>query len=216
MFGVEDSLVSTLGALTGIAAGTQSTYVVVLAGVVLIFAEAVSMTAGSYLSSKAEGAVWLKEHADDWHVLMKRDEAKGPIKSAMNKLNLEGDDEQRLWRAIESQRKRWLQQVVRHVKEASPAGTKYPILSASVMGVSYLSAGIIPLMAYLFLPVEQAIMPAIVITFIALFAFGAWSSTITQRKWWRAGLEMLLVAGTAAGVGYVLGLVTRMAFGVVL
>ena len=37
VFGMEDSLVSTLGAITGIAAGTGSTYVVILSGIVLIF-----------------------------------------------------------------------------------------------------------------------------------------------------------------------------------
>lgn len=53
IFGLEDSLVSTLGAITGIAIGTQSTYIVILSGLVLIAAEGMSMTAGSYLSSKS-------------------------------------------------------------------------------------------------------------------------------------------------------------------
>jgi len=53
VFGLEDSLVSTLGAVTGIAIGSQSEYVVILSGIVLIFAEATSMAAGSYLSSKS-------------------------------------------------------------------------------------------------------------------------------------------------------------------
>jgi predicted membrane protein (TIGR00267 family) len=60
VFGLEDSLVSTLGAVTGIAVGTGSQYVVILSGLVLIAAESMSMGAGSYLSSKnaayAEGA----------------------------------------------------------------------------------------------------------------------------------------------------------------
>ena len=53
VFGIEDSLVSTLGALTGIAIGTRSTYIVILSGLVLIAAESMSMAAGSYLSSKS-------------------------------------------------------------------------------------------------------------------------------------------------------------------
>jgi len=53
VFGLEDSLVSTLGTITGIAAGTQSTYIVLLSGLVLIAVEATSMSAGSYLSSKS-------------------------------------------------------------------------------------------------------------------------------------------------------------------
>jgi predicted membrane protein (TIGR00267 family) len=53
VFGLEDSLVSTLGAVTGIAAGAGSTFVVILSGLVLISVEALSMAAGSYLSSKS-------------------------------------------------------------------------------------------------------------------------------------------------------------------
>ena len=53
VFGLEDSLVSTLGTVTGVAVGTQDSFYVVLTGIVLVFVEAISMTAGSYLSSKS-------------------------------------------------------------------------------------------------------------------------------------------------------------------
>lgn len=53
IFGLEDSIVSTLGALTGIAVGTQSSFVVILSGLVLLSSEGMSMAAGSYLSSKS-------------------------------------------------------------------------------------------------------------------------------------------------------------------
>ncbi len=51
VFGIEDSLVSTLGTITGIAVGAQSTYIVLLSAFVLIASESTSMAAGSYLSS---------------------------------------------------------------------------------------------------------------------------------------------------------------------
>ncbi len=53
VFGLEDSLVSTLGAVVGIAAGAQNREVVILSGVVLVVVESISMAAGSYLSSKS-------------------------------------------------------------------------------------------------------------------------------------------------------------------
>lgn len=63
VFGMEDSLVSTLGAVTGIAVGTASTEIVLLSGIVLIFVEALSMTAGSYLSSKSAKEASRKKEA---------------------------------------------------------------------------------------------------------------------------------------------------------
>lgn len=50
IFGVEDSLVSTVGLLSGIAVAGMSRSEILLTGLVLIFVEAFSMGAGSYLS----------------------------------------------------------------------------------------------------------------------------------------------------------------------
>jgi len=50
VFGGEDSLVSTVGLLSGIAAGGVGRQDIILAGVVLIFVEALSMAVGSFLS----------------------------------------------------------------------------------------------------------------------------------------------------------------------
>ncbi|QQG38302.1 MAG: VIT1/CCC1 transporter family protein [Candidatus Kaiserbacteria bacterium] len=50
VFGVEDSLVSTVGLLSGIAIAGVERETIFLTGVVLVFVEAVSMAAGSFLS----------------------------------------------------------------------------------------------------------------------------------------------------------------------
>ena len=50
IFGVEDSLVSTVGLLSGIALTGISIKAILLTGTVLIFVEAFSMAAGSFLS----------------------------------------------------------------------------------------------------------------------------------------------------------------------
>lgn len=52
VFGVEDSLVSTVGLLSGIAVGGVQRREIFLTGVVLIFVEAFSMGVGSFLSEE--------------------------------------------------------------------------------------------------------------------------------------------------------------------
>lgn len=76
IFGLEDALVSTLGAVTGIAIGTGSQYVVILSGLVLIAAESMSMGAGSYLSSKNAAAAEGVMHK-------KRDEHEAPVRAGI-------------------------------------------------------------------------------------------------------------------------------------
>mgnify|MGYP000375782336 CR=1 FL=1 len=53
IFGVEDSLVSTVGLISGIAAAGVSKGNIFLTGIILIFVEAFSMGAGSYLSESS-------------------------------------------------------------------------------------------------------------------------------------------------------------------
>lgn len=62
VFGFEDSFVSTLGTITGIAVGTHSARIVVLSGLVLILVEAVSMAAGSYIAAKTQAEVEATHH----------------------------------------------------------------------------------------------------------------------------------------------------------
>lgn len=52
-FGLEDGLVSTTGAVIGISVATQDAKLVVLAGLVMIAVEAISMAAGEFLSEEA-------------------------------------------------------------------------------------------------------------------------------------------------------------------
>lgn len=53
IFGVEDSLVSTVGLLSGIAIADIPVKTIILTGVVLIFVEAFSMAIGSFLSERS-------------------------------------------------------------------------------------------------------------------------------------------------------------------
>ncbi len=53
VFGVEDSLVSTVGLLSGIAIGGLSKPQIILTGVVLLFVEAFSMAVGSLISEQS-------------------------------------------------------------------------------------------------------------------------------------------------------------------
>ena len=53
VFGVEDSLVSTVGLLSGIAIAGMGAKQIFVTGIVLIFVEAISMAAGSFLSESS-------------------------------------------------------------------------------------------------------------------------------------------------------------------
>src|SRR5215831_4755492 len=61
VFGIQDGLMSTVGLLAGVQGATQSSVVVIITGLTAMFSGAISMAAGSYLSSSAEKDIFDKE-----------------------------------------------------------------------------------------------------------------------------------------------------------
>lgn len=74
IFGVEDSLVSTVGLLSGIAAAGVNKETILVTGVVLIFVEAFSMGAGSFISESSAD-----EYTTGTDKIVKRDILSGMI-----------------------------------------------------------------------------------------------------------------------------------------
>lgn len=65
IFGVEDSLVSTVGLLSGIATGDLPQRAILLTGVVYVFVEAFSMAVGSFLSEESAEEYVAKARVSD-------------------------------------------------------------------------------------------------------------------------------------------------------
>lgn len=63
IFGVEDSLVSTVGLLSGVAVAGMPKEEIFLTGIILIFVEAFSMGVGSYLSEESSEEYQHKKHS---------------------------------------------------------------------------------------------------------------------------------------------------------
>src|ERR687892_554306 len=64
VFGIQDGLISTVGLLAGIQGAIESNIVVIITGLTAMFSGAISMAAGSYLSSGAQKEIFDKELAD--------------------------------------------------------------------------------------------------------------------------------------------------------
>ena len=61
VFGIQDGLISTVGLLSGVQSATSDHRLVILTGFTAMLSGAISMSAGSYLSSKAEKEIFDNE-----------------------------------------------------------------------------------------------------------------------------------------------------------
>ena len=70
---------------------------------------------------------------------------------------------------------------------------------------AFLLVGVVPLLAYLFPFLPRDFSTAAAVTLVTLFLVGAARSLVTVKRWWMAGMEMLLVGAVAAAVAYGIG-----------
>jgi len=213
VFGMEDSLVSTLGAITGIAAGTGSTFVVILSGIVLIFVEALSMTAGSYLSSKSAHEVFeLRKKQEASRLLQTRIGEHGSVHDLLKKKKMSENEIEDIVNAFDEEHRLWVSELKRCEARYAPGAATTPVKAAGVMGVFYLSGGLFPLLPYFFLETEIAIYPSIVLTAIVLFGLGVFKSKVAEGNWMKSGVEMVSISLAAAFIGFALGRIISLLF----
>jgi vacuolar iron transporter family protein len=78
-----------------------------------------------------------------------------------------------------------------------------PVRHGLATFLAFVVAGAVPLVPYM-VPIIRIdrFTVSIVFTLLALFAVGASRALIADVRWWRAGLEMLVLGAVVAGVAY--------------
>lgn len=206
VFGAEDGMVSTLGALTGIAVGTQNHFTVVLAGFVIVAVESISMAVGSYLSAKSVTDLNQRKLHEERHELNEYPDAEKKELVAMYIRDGWPKTMARSMAETASKDKHlFLTEMAYRELHISSGAMENPTRNALFMLFSYIFGGMIPIVPYLFLPINNGMMVSITATLLGLFILGVMTTRFTKRTWWKAGLEMLGLASLAAIVGYAIG-----------
>ena len=206
VFGTQDGLISTLGALTGIAAGTQDAKVVVIAGFVIVTVESLSMAAGSYLSSKSQREYLerlLREEEEE--IRTEPEKERQEIWEMYRSRGYEEREIEIIANRLMSNPKQLLEDMAHKELGIAPDALEEPLGNAFVMGTAYVIGGCVPVIPYLVSPLHTAMPVSIIGTLSALFLFGGLKGRIVKQGWWRSGIEMLTVAGLAALVGFFIG-----------
>lgn len=84
-----------------------------------------------------------------------------------------------------------------------------PIIGGIIMFVSYAAAGMVPILPILFFPIEYAIYVSMIAALVGLFILGIIKGTLTKRRIFQSGLQVLVVGGTAAIIGASVGILFK-------
>jgi len=205
ILGWQDGLVNVLGVILGVAAATNDTRVVIIAGMAATFAESISMMAVAYTSFKSEVELYNSERAkEEEEVRTIPEHEKKEVRCIFRKMGFAGSLLNGIVRHITSNRKRWID-VMMDMELGVEPPKHSPFNIAMIVGGSAFVGSFIPLTPFLLLPVGTAIITSLLVSTLVLFLVGAYKAKTTAGSPLRGGVEMALIGMLAALVGYGIG-----------
>jgi VIT1/CCC1 family predicted Fe2+/Mn2+ transporter len=205
ILGWQDGLVNVLGVILGVAAATNDTAVVIIAGLAATFAESISMMAVAYTSFKAELDFYRSERKkEELEVRDIPDVERKEIRDIFGKMGFRGRLLDNVVKHITANKKRWIDTMMDMELGLSPPKHS-PLNIALIVGASAFIGSFIPLIPFVLLPVGTATLASLVIATVVLFFVGVYKARTTVGSWLRGGFEMALIGMIAAFVGYGIG-----------
>jgi len=214
LLGAIDGFASIVALSAGVAGATGMNKTVLIAGAASVVAGALSMAASEYVSVKAEhdaraAQTRMEEEAVSVAPETKRDQ----LIRAYEAKGLSSEEATKVATRLQEEPKRFLDALVAERYGSGAEEDERPGRQGLLTGVAFALAGTVPLVPYLILGTEAAIIASVVVTAVALFLAGLFRALSSLHPFLRSGLEMVAVGMGAAAGTYLIGLVIGGAVG---
>jgi VIT1/CCC1 family predicted Fe2+/Mn2+ transporter len=206
ILGGQDGLVNILGIILGVIAGGGSDVVLLAAGFAAAITESISMAAVGYTSSVSERDYYEAEKAREMAEIGTMPEAeRQEIRDIYAAKGFSGQLLDGVVDTITANRDTWLVTMMDEELHLQPVQSRDILRTAVVIGIATLIGHLIPLAPFLVLPRTPAVVVAIVLSAVALFAVGAYTAVTLVGDWRRSGLKFLAIGLGAAAIGFLVG-----------
>lgn len=216
IFGGLDGILTSFAIVAGAAGGNLSPQVVLILGFSNIFADALSMGVGEFLSSKAENEWILSERRrEEWEL---ENYPEGEIKEMVEIYEEKGmskADAQLVVQTMAKYKDFFVDVMMTQELELQVPDKDHVTESMKeglVMFTAFAFFGALPLLGYVIIPLifpdlstDYLFSAACVITGCVLFFMGCIKSFVSAQHWFRAGMETLLLGGACATVAFKIG-----------
>lgn len=212
VYGAIDGAVTTFAVVSGVAGAGLSSGIVVILGIANLVGDGFSMAAGNYLGTNAERQQRERlRRMEERHIDQFPEGEREELRQIFGQRGFRGDDLEHVVEVISSDRKRWIDVMLREEHGLS-AELPSPIRAAAATFAAFVTIGLLPLLPFLVnLVASDNVLhhPYVWSTFLtggAFFLVGTVKSQFVDQHWSRAGMETLLVGSLAAGLSYVCGM----------
>jgi len=206
ILGGQDGLVNILGIILGVIAGGGSDTVLLAAGFAAAITESISMGAVGYTSAMSERDYYDAERlreADEVDTMP--DAERQEVREIYRAKGFSGDLLDRVVETITADRETWVATMMSEELHLQPVSTRDILRTAVIITIATLIGHLIPLVPFLVMPREPALVLAIALSGITLFGVGVYSAVTLVGDWRTSGLKMLVIGLGAAGVGFIVG-----------
>lgn len=206
IFGMNDGLVSVLALTAGLTGAFLSKNIVLIAGVTEMIAGAISMSLGTYISTKSQIEFYkreVKREKEDMERLPNLE--KNHVREIYKGKGFRGEQLDKIVNKLTSNKNIWLDVLVNEELGLSHSKMENAFAAGVVMFFAFIFGSLIPLSSFFLLPLDIALKFAIFSSLGILFLAGAAKTHFTGRNWVKSGVEMVVVGALATTVAYYAG-----------
>ncbi len=213
VFGMEDGLVSNLGIVFAVFVATHSQSTILLAGLASMFAGALSMAAGSYLSSKSVKEIYQTEVKNAKELIKKRPKkASSEMRAMLKKEKFDQDEiDVMMKHFVKHNHRTFAINYIQKKLHLNPEAGTNPIHDSFVMFLAFVIGSLFPILPFFFGAGTVVMTVSLVLTILVLFLVGSVKASVSHRDWFKSGFEMVVIGMGAGVIGYLVGFL----FGVV-
>ena len=206
ILGGQDGLVNMLGIALGVVSAGGSTHVLIAAGLAASFTESISMGAVAYTSFGSVRDFYIAQRRrEQEEIEAEPDVERQEIRDIYAAKGFQGQLLEDVVNTITANRDTWVDTMMNEELHLQPVEQGSLLRSATVVTVATLIGHLIPLAPFTVLAQTPAVIVAIVLSAITLFAVGVYSAKTLVGDWRKSGAQMLVIGLGAAAIGFLIG-----------
>jgi predicted membrane protein (TIGR00267 family) len=206
ILGGQDGLVNMLGIALGVVAAGGSTHVLVVTGIAAAITESISMGAVAYTSFGSDRDFYFAERArEQSEIESQPDDERDEVREIYAAKGFKGQLLEEVVTTITSNRETWVSTMMNEELHLQPVEQQSLVRSAVVVTVATLIGHFIPIVPFMVVARTPAIVLAIALSAVTLFAVGVYSAKTLVGDWRKSGIQMVAIGLGAAAVGFLIG-----------
>ena len=206
ILGGQDGLVNMLGIALGVVAAGGSTHVLIITGLAAAITESISMGAVAYTSFGSDRDFYLAERSREQNEIETQpDDEREEVREIYAAKGFKGQLLEDVVSTITANRETWVSTMMNEELHLQPVAQQILVQSALVVTVATLIGHFIPIVPFMVVARTPAIVLAIALSAVTLFAVGVYSAKTLIGDWRKSGIQMVAIGLGAAALGFLIG-----------